>query len=107
MLQIGADVEVAEFPVVLVGVYAVGQEDKDDFVFGIGPRKGASEARVSKRCLGCQDIAGATPACSWPIKAGGAAVGGAARLRLGGRPAVGAAAIGDPQPYRTGTPGDR
>ena len=86
MLQIGADVEVAEFPVVLVGVYAVGKEDKDDFVFGIGPRKGASEARVSKRCLGCQDIAGATSAGVWPIKTGGAAV---ARVLLLGEFVVG------------------
>lgn len=74
MLQIRADIEVSEFPVVLVGVYAVGQKDEDYFVFWVGPGKCAREARVAKRCLGCQYIAGATSTCSWPIKTGGAAV---------------------------------
>lgn len=81
MLYIGADIEVSEFPVVLVGVYAVGQKDEYDFVFRVGPRKRAREARVAKRCLGCQYIAGATSTCSWPIKTGGAAI--ASKLLFG------------------------
>jgi hypothetical protein len=48
MLEVGADVEVAEFPVVLIGVHAVGQENKNDFVFWVGPGEGSSEARVSE-----------------------------------------------------------
>ena len=76
MLSVGADVQVAEFPVVLVGVHAVGQEDEDDFVFGVGPGEGAREAGVPERLLGGQDVAGATSTGCGPIKASGAAVAG-------------------------------
>ena len=44
MLHVGSDVQVAEFPVVLTWVHAVGQKDKDDFVFGVGPGEGTREA---------------------------------------------------------------
>ena len=69
MLHVGSDVEIAEFPVVLVRVNAVRQKDEDDFVFGVGPGEGAGEAGVPERLLGGQDIAGAATACCGSVKA--------------------------------------
>ena len=68
MVHISSNIEVAEFPVVLAGVNAVGQKDKNDFVFGIGPSQGAREAGVSKRLLGGEYIAGSAAACCGPFK---------------------------------------
>ena len=86
MLHVGSDVEVAEFPVVLTWVNAIRQEDEDDFVFRVGPGECARKARVAKRLLGCQYVAGTTTACVRAVETSCAAV---ARILLFGEFGVG------------------
>lgn len=76
MLHVGSDVQVAEFPVLLTWVNAVGQKDEDDFVFGVGPGEGACEAGVPERLLGGQGVASTTTACVRAVETSCAAVAG-------------------------------